>query len=501
MRTPLRGLPFVRTGTHPVADAAADLLEALGADVVRIDVVHGPAHAAQVAALEPIGAVDATGAFDEPPFPVVRVAPTDPQIAWAASGALALTGDADGAPRWCGPTLPARILGAGVVVQLLAASRGVALDLDPLALLGERAAIAGFGRRGATSVGAHAHLVPVSDGWVAINLARADDLALLPALLDGEVAPDSAWPVVRAALARRSRAELDARAALLGLPLGAVPAAGERRAPSSPYVFGGASHRGGARLRPTSGAVALPAPAGALVVDLSSLWAGPLATSLLAATGARVVKVEGARRPDGARRGPAAFYDLLNHGKECVSLDLATAEDRALLAALVARADVVVEASRPRVMAALGIDPEAVARDHGTTWISITGHGRTGAGENRVAFGDDAAAAAGLVLGDPPCFVADAVADPITGLYAAAVGLAALAGHRGQVVDCALVRAAGYALGDDVDGADDGASPGTGPGVVAAAPRARPWPGAAAAIDAHGATLRAELAVPPTIRP
>ena len=492
----------MRTGAHPVADAAAELLEVLGADVVRIDVVHGPAHAAQIAALEPIGAVDVTGAFVEPPFPVVRVAPTEPLVAWAASGALALTGDAGGTPRWCGPTLPTRLLGAGVVVQLLAASRGVALDLDSLALLGERAAIAGFARRGATSVGAHAHLVRAADGWVAINLARTDDVALLPALVDGEIAPDAPWPRVCEALARRTRAELDERAALLGFPLGTVPAPGERRAPDSPYVFAGAAGSGaGARLRPTSGAVARPAPADALVVDLSSLWAGPLATSLLAATGARVVKVEGAGRPDGARRGPGAFYDLLNHGKSCVSLDFDDAGDRALLATLVARADVVVEASRPRVMAALGIDPEAVVRDHGTTWISITGHGRSGDAARRVAFGDDAAAAAGLVAGDPPAFVADAVADPITGLYAAAAGLAALAGHRGQLVDCALVRAAAYARGDDAVAGDATVVPAALAGVAPGTPRARPWPGAAAGVDAHGAALRAELAPPPTIRP
>ncbi|MHA7834565.1 MAG: CoA transferase, partial [Algiphilus sp.] len=60
----------------------------------------------------------------------------------------------------------------------------------------------------------------------------------------------------------------------------------------------------------------------------------------------------------------------------------------------------------------------------GRTWIAITGHGRVGADAERVAFGDDAAVAAGLswIMAQAhgtPCFVGDAVADPLTGLHAA----------------------------------------------------------------------------------
>ena len=58
------------------------------------------------------------------------------------------------------------------------------------------------------------------------------------------------------------------------------------------------------------------------MVELGSLWAAPLCGSLLAAAGADVVKVESIGRPDGARRGPPAFFDLLNGGKRSVALDL-----------------------------------------------------------------------------------------------------------------------------------------------------------------------------------
>ena len=58
------------------------------------------------------------------------------------------------------------------------------------------------------------------------------------------------------------------------------------------------------------------------MIDLSALWAGPLCGDLLAGAGATVVKVESTQRPDGARRGAHAFYDLMNGRKRSVALDL-----------------------------------------------------------------------------------------------------------------------------------------------------------------------------------
>jgi hypothetical protein len=401
-------------------------------------------HADRSAQVDADGALDATGLLTAPPYPVVALAVTDPTQAWAAAGLAALTGDADG-PAWDPPgRLPTRVLAAGAVVQLLAACRGTDLDLDPLVLLAERAAITGFGRHGATSVGGSCGVVAAADGWVALNLARPEDVELLPALVDGE--GDAArWPALLDAIARRRAVDLEARAALLGLPLARWPGPDGRADVTSPFRIDGRVPR--ARVRPSSSLAIVPAGERPLVVDLSSLWAGPVATSLLVATGARVVKVEGARRPDGARRGPAEFFDLLNAGKECIALDFGRADDRALLQRLVNAADVVVEGSRPRALAAVGIDPVEVVSSRRTTWISITGYGRDGVNAQRVAFGDDAAFAAGCTVGDPPRFVGDALADPIAGIYAAAVALAALGGHRGQVVDVPLCDAAAYARG------------------------------------------------------
>jgi crotonobetainyl-CoA:carnitine CoA-transferase CaiB-like acyl-CoA transferase len=180
------------------------------------------------------------------------------------------------------------------------------------------------------------------------------------------------------------------------------------------------------------------------VVDLSSLWAGPLCASLLSAIGARVIKVESTRRPDGARRGPAGFYDLLNAGKESVALDFTDEDDRRRLRRLVESADVVIEGSRPRALEHLGIDARS---GRARVWLSITGHGRNQ--PMRIGYGDDAAVAGGLVARDDdgPLFIADAVADPITGLLGAVAVLDLLRNGGIWLVDLALARSAALAAG------------------------------------------------------
>jgi crotonobetainyl-CoA:carnitine CoA-transferase CaiB-like acyl-CoA transferase len=110
---------------------------------------------------------------------------------------------------------------------------------------------------------------------------------------------------------------------------------------------------------------------------------------------------------------------------------------------LISRADVVVEASRPRALAqfAIGAD-DFLTRDGGpVVWVAITGYGRA---DPRVAFGDDAAVAGGLVVYDSvgPCFCADAVADPLTGMVAADVCLAALASGERALLDIPLAGVA-----------------------------------------------------------
>ena len=86
-------------------------------------------------------------------------------------------------------------------------------------------------------------------------------------------------------------------------------------------------------------------------------------------------------------------------------------------------------------------------------WLSITGYGRDAGARERVAFGDDAAVAGGLVVGDDgdPCFCADAVADPLTGLTAALATLDELKGDEVVLLDVALARVAASFSGPTLD--------------------------------------------------
>jgi hypothetical protein len=285
------------------------------------------------------------------------------------------------------------------------------------------------------------------------------------------------WTSVAAAVAAERVDPLTRRAQLLGLAVAALPHEPVPAPLSTGPLAGlplGATESGA----PTPDT---PRPLrtldGVLVVDLSSLWAGPLCTNLLQAAGARVIKVESLHRPDGARFGPAAFFDLLHAGQEAVAVDFRTGEGRTALRRLIEAADVVVEASRPRALEQLGFAPEAVVAGQTPgprVWVSITGYGRAAPGRDRVAFGDDAAVAGGLVARDGagPCFLADAVADPCAGLVAAAANLSALGAGGRWLLDVSMRDVAAHLAG-----------PITGPQPVppfaAAPPRARALPPAA----------------------
>jgi crotonobetainyl-CoA:carnitine CoA-transferase CaiB-like acyl-CoA transferase len=139
----------------------------------------------------------------------------------------------------------------------------------------------------------------------------------------------------------------------------------------------------------------------------------------------------------------------------------------------------------------LGIDPASVIA-RGASWLSITAYGRQGAWRNRVGFGDDVAVSAGLAIaGEPPRFVADAVADPIAGLVAAVAGLACLRARRGHLIDASLYRAARYAQGSAPTPAL--ASVVAAEAAVAAAPRARPARGTAERVGASTDEILSEL--------
>lgn len=366
---------------------------------------------------------------------------------WAASGAMWLSGWPDQPPQWPAGDVAGRLGAATELVRGLARRFGADLRVDPGRLLTQRASVRGLERGGDTSAGGSCRLVRTADGWVAINLARRTDLDLLPAWTEGSIAPGrpttgpdddrvhpAIWDRIGAFAGNRSGRELTARAQLLGIPVGLLGP--DRTADQLPWSI----HR--------RGEASTSLPPRPLVVDFSALWSGPLCAHLLGRSGMTVVKVEDLGRPDGARRGDPQLFQQLHAGHQRMALDFAGPGDRRTLRALVDSADVVIEASRPRALSALGFDPGTfLGARPGRAWVSITGYGRAGPRSNWVAFGDDAAVAGGLVGASgttAPVFCADAVADPVTGVYAAVAALASMASGGGHLVDCSMQSSSAF---------------------------------------------------------
>lgn len=315
-------------------------------------------------------------------------------------------------------------------IEARAAGLGAAVDVRGLGVLDRTGELALGPPGGRVSPNRACRLFRAADGWMALNLAREEDHDLVPAWL-GCGFDDGPWALVEAHGPERTRADLVAGAALLGLPAAAV---GETRS-GTPDAL---------RLRMAAGGERLTRPP--RVVEISALWAGPMCGAILASAGAEVTRIDSVRRPDPSETSTPGFFRRLNGGKARLALDLAAPADQARLRAAILAADVVVTGFRPRALAGLGLDPGALfAARPGLVWVAVTGHGWTGTGAGRVAFGDDAAAAGGLVgrtADGGPCFLGDALADPVTGLSAAAGALAALAEGGGQLVDAALARCA-----------------------------------------------------------
>jgi hypothetical protein len=264
-------------------------------------------------------------------------------------------------------------------------------------------------------------LLRAADGWFALTLGRTSDVALVDALIGRTAGPDH-WAAVSEWLQATPVAVAQERATLLGLPAAVVPLTPlrERRPPVVVSVGGPRS--------------VVPKP---LVIDLTAMWAGPLCARLLGVGGARVIKIESTSRADGARVGNPAMFEVLHRGHELRTLDFKTQRDE--LQRLLDRADVVLEASRPRALRQLGIDAAAYVR-RGVVWVSITAYGRAPADELRVGFGNDVAAGAGLVrwVAGRPQPIGYALADPLAGVYAAAASFVALQARVGCLLDVSM---------------------------------------------------------------
>jgi len=176
---------------------------------------------------------------------------------------------------------------------------------------------------------------------------------------------------------------------------------------------------------------------GITVVALEQAVAAPYATRQLADLGARVIKVERPGQGDFARgydrtvHGQSSYFVWLNRGKESVVLDVKDARDRALLGAVIARADVFVQNLIPGATARLGLDAGTLREAQpGLIHCSISGYGEGGPYASKKAYDLLVQCEAGLVLstGTPetPSKAGFSVADLATGVFAFSGILAAL---------------------------------------------------------------------------
>ena len=330
-----------------------------------------------------------------------------PAISWVSSGLMDITGHANGPALMCPVPITAAADGALLALATLANAPPLQ-NIRGATLLGQRARLMKLQRQGRISPGGASRLMQACDGWFALTLARPEDWASIPAFLNG--APCGSWNAIESAVRSMPIKRLLQRAHLLGLPASRADKSAVAKAWFQTTAVPG--KLAAKQSRP-------------VVIDLSTLWAGPLCGQLLHRAGAFVVKVESTHRRDGARSGHDGFFDFLNAGKASAAFDFRRSAETEALRRMIERADIVIESARPRALRQLGLAAESlVAENPGLTWVSITGHGRHAPHEDRVGFGDDAAAAAGLchamqtAHGDM-VFCGDAIADPLTGLHAA----------------------------------------------------------------------------------
>ncbi|MEO3977200.1 CoA transferase [Streptomyces sp. CAU 1734] len=202
---------------------------------------------------------------------------------------------------------------------------------------------------------------------------------------------------------------------------------------------------------------AAPAPLrGLRVLDLATLFAGPLAATMLGDFGAEVIKVEHPRRPDPSRgHGPAKdgiglWWKLLGRNKRTLTLDLGAPDGRDTLLRLAASTDVIIENFRPGTLERWGLGwPELSAANPRLVLARVTGFGQFGPYAHRPGFGTLAEAMSGFaaITGEPdgpptlpPFGLADSIAALATS-YAVMTALAArTATGEGQIVDMAIIE-------------------------------------------------------------
>ena len=200
---------------------------------------------------------------------------------------------------------------------------------------------------------------------------------------------------------------------------------------------------------------------GLRVIDLSQVWAGPVAARVLADLGADVIKVERPTAPDRIRIAYVAqndtsgdywerapYYHVRNVSKRGLALDLGSDEGVAVFRGLLERADVLIESYTPRVLEHFGLSWEHLRERYPRLiMMSLCGYGQTGPRRNSPAFGMGMEPASGISSvsgyeGETPLKSGNTWVDPFAGIHGLGGLLAALYHRRrtgrGQHVDVSM---------------------------------------------------------------
>jgi crotonobetainyl-CoA:carnitine CoA-transferase CaiB-like acyl-CoA transferase len=194
---------------------------------------------------------------------------------------------------------------------------------------------------------------------------------------------------------------------------------------------------------------------GRRVIDLATIYAGPLVAQLLGDFGAEVIKVEHPARPDGLRGhgrqkdGVGLWWKMVGRNKRTLGLDLSKKEGAELLLALARSTDIIIENFRPGTLERWGLDyGNLAAANPGLILVRVTGFGQTGPYSARPGFGTLIEAMSGFaaMTGEPdgpPVLPPFGLADGIAGIAGAMGALLALYhrdanGGPGQVVDLSV---------------------------------------------------------------
>ncbi|GLX01584.1 CoA transferase [Microtetraspora sp. NBRC 16547] len=195
-------------------------------------------------------------------------------------------------------------------------------------------------------------------------------------------------------------------------------------------------------------APATPPLSGVRVLDLATLFAGPMAAMLLGDYGADVIKVEHPRKPDPSRgHGPdGLWWKMLGRNKRTITLDLSAPDGQDLLVELARDADVVIENFRPGTLERWNLSYDRLgAANPRLVLARVTGFGQFGPYARRPGFGTLAEAMSGFaaMTGEPdgpPTLPPFGLADGICALATAFAVMTALRSGRGQVVDLSIIE-------------------------------------------------------------